>query len=321
MRTSFLNTKAFSMTPQSNAIFRSVNIERSYSSRKSTCSTPIAHEDATTSTNAVEEQFNLVGELFRLRESTKAALQQYWDEAEILQQQCVAHLQFTSELKEQLMEAQKNEDSWRICCLATEARLQSSPEDEDNQLTSNNKLNLSKNVHAWKRGPSRNCLSLWYSEPKLSITHTPDAYAQPTNAQKDDQIKVLPFKLSSRDEAMISLEQTLERHVKDMKYTQAETLCSMETQRVKEKRMHTYHKRHKERLENFIACHRQHLIGKAASVEAHQTKLSDCYILVEKLTSKLAENLQILRDVENKVPSLNYNLFQSESSKVLEKTK
>ena len=57
--------------------------------------------------NEMEEKPNLDEELFRLRESTKCALQQSWDEVESLQQQCAAHLELTSQPEEQLMNLKK----------------------------------------------------------------------------------------------------------------------------------------------------------------------------------------------------------------------
>lgn len=289
-------------------------VEKSCSCRKSTYSTSIASEDATICTNVVEEKSNLEGELFRLRESTRTVLRQSWNEAKMLQKRCAVHLQFTSELEQQLTEAKNNENSGRIRCLAVEARLQSSRENKDNQLKTNEKPNLHKKMHTWKRGPSGNCVSLWYSESILSTTQTPDESARPANTQKDDHIKVLLWKLSSRDEAITSLEQTLERHVKDMQYAKAEIVCSIDTQRIKEKRLSESHRRREQYLEKVIALYRKRFIIKGACLKALRNKLSDCRIIIEELTDKLPKVLQILIDLEKQVASSNYNLKHSRSS-------
>jgi len=297
------------------------NAKNPYSSRKSTGAMSGASEDAAMCANAVEEKLNLEEELFRLRESTKAALQQSWDEVETLQQQCVVHLQFTSELEEQLMEARKNEDAWRIRCLAAEVRMQSSPEDENNHvLTANNKLNICQTMRAWSRTPNHDSITSW-KEPRLSVPQTPGEYAQSADNQKDEQIKELLLKLSSRHEAIISLEHTVEQHVRAMQYTQAETLCSMETQRIKEKHLSESHRRQEERLEKVVEFHRKQLIGKEASIDAHQKKLADYRIYIEELTTELAKVLQVVQDIEERGGLLNYSSSKRRSSIVKEKTK
>lgn len=66
---------------------------------------------------------SLEAELIRLRESTKDALQQAWEEVETLQQQCTAHLEITAQLEQDLLETKRKEEYWHKRCLESEKLL------------------------------------------------------------------------------------------------------------------------------------------------------------------------------------------------------
>ena len=63
---------------------------------------------------SVRTVHSLEGELVRLRESTKDALQQAWEEVETLQQQCAAHLEITTQLESDFVETKKKEEYWHL---------------------------------------------------------------------------------------------------------------------------------------------------------------------------------------------------------------
>jgi len=283
-----------------------LNASNPYSSRRSISSATSASDDATDA-KGLEEKFNLDEELFRLRESTKAALQQSWDEVESLQQQCADHLQFTSQLEAQLIEVHEKEETWRLRCLTAEKKLESS------QQTTKLKP-FRDTMRSWTNGRSvgLDAVPSSQSEPNLPGAKTliSDESAQP---EIDGKIEQLSLKLSSRDIAIEGLEQTVEQHVKSMQNIQAEMLCLMETQRIKEKNITESHRRKEERLEKVVEFHRKKLVVKEACVEEHQRKLSDYRIYIEELTGELSKVLQVGQDVETRAGSSDCDTSHSRS--------
>jgi len=303
-------------------MFRSPsNASNPYSSRKPICSTTITSRN-TTDASGIEEKLNLEEELFRLRISTKAALQKSWDEVESLQQQCTAHLQLISQLEAQLIEVHEKEESWRIRCLAAEKNLDSSP-NRRRDLLQPTKLNPFRQTYRSctnGRSLDRDTVLSSKSEPNLPVAQIQTSGESAQSAQsahvhpkKDDRIEQLSLKLASRDVAIVGLEETVEQHVKSMQNIQAEMLCLMETQRIKEKNISESHKRKEERLEKVVEFHRKKLLVKEACVEEHQRKLSDYRIYIEELTGELAKVLQVVQDVEERSGTSDSKLSHSRS--------
>jgi len=330
-------------------------------SRRQCINSTISAFDDATDANGIEEKLNLEEELFRLRESTRAALQQSWDEVESLQQQCADHLHFTSQLESQLIDVNEREETWRIRCLTAETKLESYPQRRDflhptkfrdtmRSWTSGRSLGLDSVSSAQQSETEetklesypqrrdflhptkfRDTMRSWTSGRSLGLDSVSSTQSEPTlpgaetqtfceSAQSalgypmiDCQNEQLSLKLSSRDVAIAGLEQTVEQHVKAMQNMQAEMLCLMETQRIKDKIVSESHRRKEERLEKVVEFHRKKLIAKEARVEEHQRKLSDYRIYIEELTGELAKVLQVVQDVDARSSSSDCDSSHSRS--------
>lgn len=284
-------------------------------SRRQCINSTISAFDDATDANGIEEKLNLEEELFRLRESTRAALQQSWDEVESLQQQCADHLHFTSQLESQLIDVNEREETWRIRCLTAETKLESYPQRRDFL----HPTKFRDTMRSWTSGRSLglDSVSSTQSEPTLPGAETQTFCESAQSAlgypMIDCQNEQLSLKLSSRDVAIAGLEQTVEQHVKAMQNIQAEMLCLMETQRIKDKIVSESHRRKEERLEKVVEFHRKKLIAKEARVEEHQRKLSDYRIYIEELTGELAKVLQVVQDVDARSSSSDCDSSHSRS--------
>ena len=145
-----------------------------------TSNTPFTFHGEVATMESVRTVHSLEGELVRLRESTKDALQQAWEEVETLQQQCAAHLEITTQLESDFIETKKKEEYWHKRCLEAEKQLMQNAAD----TPPSSKLSLGsqeKNFIAW---PSIRIMKNRASDESYSYQSTSVASSQMMSSSK-----------------------------------------------------------------------------------------------------------------------------------------
>lgn len=286
-------------------------------STTSTCTTSYSSvSEDTTSFSGMQEKDvrNLEEELFRLRESTKAALQQSWNEVESLQRECSTNAEITAQLEGDLIDIREKETTWRVRCLTAEAKLMSSLQGDESQ--SSKRTSFRENMLSWTNvNVDRNSKDSMPKDHDCSAEQSKasgeDSHSTLLFPQNHDKTQELSLKIASRDEAITSLEETLEQNVKSMQNMQSEMQCLMTSQRIKEKNIADSHRRKEERLEKLVQSLRKKSVMKDSCVRDQQRKLSDYRMYIEELTSELEKVLQIVQSVEDTTEiSLNHNFSQ-----------
>lgn len=248
----------------------------------------------------------LEAELIRLRESTKDALQQAWEEVETLQQQCAAHLEITTQLESDFLETKKKEEYWHKRCLEAEKQLMQN----DNSPASRSLPVTEKNFMSW---PSirimKNNRANSDDSSKRTLTDTSVGSSQFMSSSQscrtfqepdEDKIQELEMKLESRDAAVQSLERTVAQHVKAMHTMQAEMQCMMETQRIKEKNAQANYLRKEDVMEKQIAALHAAVEKKAKMIASQKKRISEYKLYIKELTHELERVLKILQVAEAK---------------------
>jgi len=253
-----------------------VNIGEAYNRLKySASNTPVADQ--------------LKEELIRLRKSTRSALQQSWDEVETLQKQCAINTEVIAEHDTVIADMKKKEKSWQIRCRAAEAQLQDKSEDGE-PLQGNSRVSFTQSKDAEEKErdplPDHNKVSVKKSSSRLrratftfgeskledmpqrvtprhhkrfSLIHSARSWV----GRHDDDQKEMPIelvlKLHSRDEAISSLEQTLDENIKSMQCLQNEIQSLVVTQKMKEKKICDSHAQKEEDFKGQVESLRKEL--------------------------------------------------------------
>jgi len=113
------------------------------------------------------------------------------------------------------------------------------------------------------------------------------------NSQED-----LSLTISSRDQVIVSLEQTINQQLNHMQNLQAEMVCLMEAQRIKDKRLSSVRKREEERLDKLIESLRKKLKESETSAKEHNEELLQCKVYIQELTDELEKMLKIVKKAE-----------------------
>jgi len=246
---------------------------------------------------------SLEAELIRLRESTKDALQQSWDEVETLQQQCAAHLDITAQLENEIVEARRKEEYWHKRCLEAEFQLLQT---DENHCDGDCKANAQKKIVSARR-QARSLVNpmLFMSWPmirkeissKSLDTKSVDSETQ-SLSKVNEKINDLEAKLDDREGAIMSLESTVERHVKAMHSMQAEMQCMMETQRIKEKKIQSNFRRKEKFLDRRITLLENENEKKDAAIKSQKRKSYEYKKYIEELASELERVLGVVQKAE-----------------------
>lgn len=258
---------------------------------------------------SVRTVHSLEAELIRLRESTKDALQQAWEEVETLQQQCAAHLEITTQLESDFVETKKREEYWHKRCLEAEKQLMQnvtdSPSSSKRSLTSQEKnfigwpsIRMMKN-RSNEENNSRRTLgdSSVSSSQIMSSCQSLRTYPEDHD---EERIQELEAKISSRDAAVRSLERTVAQHVKAMHTMQAEMQCMMETQRIKEKNAQANYLRKEDAMEKQITTLHDAMEEKIKLMATQKKRISEYKAYIKELTRELERVLKILKLAEKK---------------------
>jgi len=238
-----------------------VNIGEAYNRlkyRPSACNTPVADQ--------------LKDELIRLRKSTRKALQQSWDEVEILQKQCAINTEVISQHDHVMEQMRKKEKTWQGRCLAAEAKLLETSEARDSMRDSFPQSKLpeenpqrSQRRLTFPQGPNNEEKLQEMSEQtvpsrnrRLSLHETVRSWVGRNDNHNEIPIELV-LKIHSRDEAISSLEQTLDENIKSMQGLQAEMQSLIVTQRMKEKKIHDSHLQKEEEFKGQVESLRKEL--------------------------------------------------------------
>jgi len=173
---------------------------------------------------------DLKEELIRLRESTRKALEQSWDEMDSLGRQCAISSEKVAQQNGALTKVEEMKKTWQVRCLAAEAKLQTLTQQRER-------------FHYPKR------LSLPQSI-RRSVTAA-------INSSKNDpegavDASELALKLSSRDKAIASLEYTLDENTKSMNAMKLNMRNFNEKQRIKEENIKKSHALKEKQLKQVI---------------------------------------------------------------------
>ena len=261
---------------------------------------------------------SLEAELIRLRESTKDALQQSWEEVETLQQQCAAHLDVTNQLEHDVVEARRKEEYWHKRCLEAEFKLLRGDKDGTNKKTDvNNSDKPNKNrsnsinpmfLMTWPSIGSKNKTEDDQNSELIEGMENYDfELEENTDPELDDgKVVELETKLKDRESAISSLEGTVDQHVKAMHSMQAEMRCMMETQRIKEKKNQSTFHRKENFLENRISILEMDVKKKNSCISQQKKKGNDYKKYIGELAGELERVLVILQEAEKNGIKLNF---------------
>lgn len=254
----------------------------------------------------VKTVHSLEAELVRLRESTKDALQQSWEEVESLQQQCSAHLDITTQLENDVIEARRKQEYWHKRCLDAEFKLLQSNNKQSNMDKPNNIYRNISNGSAHVLKPMMNNFNSWTGIKKeksedlsssSSIEDETEVLHEKANEQSE-KIEELEKKLVDRESTIDSLERTVERHVKTMHSLQAEMQCMMETQRLKEKKCKDTFRRKESFFEDQISNLQEDSESKDKTIKSLKKKTQGYKKYIEELSSEMETVLGVLMRAE-----------------------
>lgn len=263
----------------------------------------------------VKTVHSLEAELIRLRESTKDALQQSWEEVESLQQQCSAHLDITTQLENDVIEARRKQEYWHKRCLDAEFKLlqQQGGKHSSGSSVKSNQSSLYKNMTSGSANVLKPMMSNLPAWTGIKKEKSDELSSQMSSMMEDDEttevlqekneeqsirIQELERKLEDREASIDSLERTVERHVKTMHSLQAEMQCMMETQRLKEKKCKETYSRKQTFLEDQITNLEQDVQCKDSSIKSLKRKSQGYKKYIEELSSEMETVLAVLMKAE-----------------------
>lgn len=213
-------------------------------------------------------------ELISLRKSTRNALQQSWDEVETLQQQCAINAEVIAQHDTVVTQMREQEKAWQGRCLIAEEKLKEKPE-EKNSLRHHHKLSFPQIKPSWvDRDDFQDSAtkSQETSEQRDSLRyHKRFSWPQSIrswvgrNNERDNLELVL--RISSRDEAILSLEQTLDEKLKSIQDMQTEMKSLVETQRTRENKMRDSHAQKEDHFNDQIESLREELSNTVSRID------------------------------------------------------
>jgi len=376
-----------------------ISISNSYESPyASICTLPLS-EDTTYLNELLEkEKRELADELIWLRETSKAAIQEYVDEVEYLLRQCSVYTEAEVQFNAQLTESRAKEEVWRLRCLAAE-KIQSMPCEydkshadslprpqsaesleevneacsfeisDDAQKLSGEKIlrKIRDKIRSWSSGnlllmeedakslnvlPTTRMHSCSNTHPscidKAVNTKTKKVLNQsfislPMENLHDNNSTKIPeedyfierveqtadetskedrsylfgntrcqedlyLTISSRDQVIVSLEQTLNQELCNMQNMQAEIVCLIQAQGIKEKSLCSTHEKKEKHLEKLIKSLREKLKVNEMSTKEHNETLSACKLYIQELTAELERMLKTVKRAEGDRSVLDCNV-------------
>jgi len=249
----------------------------------------------------------LEAELVKLRESTKDALQQAWEEVEILQQQCASHLEMTTQLEADFMKTKKKEHYWHKRCLEAEKQYMQSNGPENSPQTSRSNLSVEvgsfigwPSIRGFARGIHRETSADTVDGTLGEMSKSSLMTTSSNSWQNDGAIADLKMKVTSRESAVESLERTVAQHVKAMHTMQSEMQCMMETQRIKEKNAQANYLRKENVIGKQMTSLHKDLEKRLKIIGSQKTRIREYKVYIKEVTRELRIALDILQGVESR---------------------
>jgi len=109
----------------------------------------------------------------------------------------------------------------------------------------------------------------------------------------------LSLAMSSRDQVIVSLEQTLNQQLGYMQHMHAEIECLIDAQGIKEKILSISHTKKEEYLKKLIKSLRERLVANEMSTKEHNEALLACKLYIQELTDELERMLNIVKRAED----------------------
>jgi len=122
-------------------------------------------------------------------------------------------------------------------------------------------------------------------------TSKPSQFCLRGNAKSQED---LSLRISSRDESITSLEQTLYQLSNDMQNMHHEMVCSMKTQRIKEERIYGSHKQKEDRLDKLVVSLRGKLETNNILSQNQDKHLSELKLYIQELSDELEILLKVV---------------------------
>jgi len=281
-------------------------------------SSSIFNVEHATAVDSVKTVHCLEDELVKLRDSTKDALQQAWEEVEVLQQQCASHLDITTQLEADFMETKKKENYWHKRCLEAEMKSMQNNTSESSLLSTKSVLTVEGGSYTgWpsakgfargiQRQASIDTLDHFGKKNTRPALGDRSMSVQGTSTNNlicdddDDYVVNLKTKVTSRESAVRSLERTVAQHVKAMHTMQAEMQCMMEAQRIKEKNAQANYLRKEDIIVKEITSLHQDLDTKLKIIASQKKRIKEYKVYIKELTNELERSLQILQVAEPEI--------------------
>ncbi len=268
----------------------------------------------------IKRVHSLEAELIRLRESTKDALEQSWEEVEALQAQCTAHIDIANQLENDIIEAKRKEEYWHRRCLETESKLLQSGGGVGTVVvvggnstteTGSTRPNAQSTEQTTSKGRNFNPLRMpWFSNndsDSIFQSTTTDGGGHNYNPAELENIYQLEQKIKDREEAIYSLEQTVNQHVKTMQGMQAEMYCMMETQRIKERKSQVLFRKQVSFLESQMNDMQNKLEKKEDYIASQKKRTKEYKAYIQELASELEVAMGLVQRSQQSSSSYNPN--------------
>lgn len=214
------------------------------------------------SDSPVSDQLN--EELVRLRESTRKALQQSWDEVELLRQQCSVSNEVIAQNDKVLIEMRNEKEDWQTRCLTAEATLHAiettfdSTSEQRDTLLNPSRFSYTQNVRSW----------VGRNDNKKDKDKDKDWPKDVHNVLE------LVLKMSSRDDAISSLEQILDEKLKSMQNMEVEMHRLAEKHRIKEQKAKDSYTQKEQHLNELVDSLRKQLTN-TSSMDKHNAVVEE----------------------------------------------
>lgn len=288
-------------------------------------------KSGTSNVTTIKRVQSLEAELIRLRESTKDALEQSWEEVEALQVQCAAHIDISNQLENDIIEAKRKEEYWHRRCLETESQLLQSGGGVGTDVvvvgnntteTGSTRPNTQSTEQTTSTGRNFNPLRMpWFShndsdsiDEITPFQSTTNGGGHNDNPEELEKIHQLEDKIRDREAVINSLEQTTNHHVKSMQGIQAEMYCMMETQRIKERKSQALFRKQVSFLESQMNDMQNELEKKEDYIASQKKRAKEYKAYIQELASELEVVMRLVQRSQQSSSKKNPNETLTASS-------
>jgi len=189
----------------------------------------------------------LKDELAQLRESTKEALVQAWGEVESLQQQNAVCSEALFQKDKDFHEMRQEKKMWHSRCLKTEAKLKQMLEKRDSPCY-HGKKSLSESLQLFTE--------VHNSNESKDLNESNEEFSIDIHNALDNVLR-----LTSRNKAIASLEQTLNEKLTSMQRMEVEMRSLLERQKIEKEKLYVSHAQKDKQSNDLVESLRRQLAG------------------------------------------------------------